>query len=59
MSVVNISKKKKEQELKRLVFSKYFKSGQHKKVIMEAARKSAEDQKALSKQYDKMFVKAS
>ena len=52
----NFSKKKKEHELKVMIFKKYFSSKEHKKIIKEAARKSAEDQKALSRKYEEMIA---
>lgn len=47
------SKKKKEQEFKEKLLQKYFSYKEHKKIIREAARRSSEDQKALSEKYKK------
>lgn len=54
--MLNIFRKNREKEIKELIFKKYFSSSKHKKIIKEAARKSAEDQKMLMKKYEKMMA---
>jgi|AntAceMinimDraft_18_1070375.scaffolds.fasta_scaffold189219_2 hypothetical protein len=48
------SRGRKERELRDSIIKKYFSSEKHKKVIKEAARKSAEDQRALIERYEKI-----
>ncbi len=42
------------QELKRILLKKYFNSGNQKKIIVKAAKKSAEDQNTLLNRYHEM-----
>jgi hypothetical protein len=58
MKIFDNLRNKREKELRDIVFKKYFSSAKHKKIIMEAAKKSAEDQKALSVRYEKMIAGA-
>jgi hypothetical protein len=47
-------KNKKIQEAKKLILKEYFNSGNQKKVITQAANKSAEDQNILLSKYQKL-----
>lgn len=49
-----IKKGKKTQDAKKLILKEYFNSGNQKKVITQAARKSAEDQNILLAKYQKL-----
>jgi hypothetical protein len=53
----NIMKKKSDKQIKEFILKNYFDSRSQKKAILQAARKSAEDQDKLLNRYRQLVKK--